>query len=134
MTQRHGCRLTMLCAAMVASMLAPSGMARAQPPAGEIKVLTIIDVIPDYAMPQNVETSAALLDRLAADTRHAPGLLSFRILRDATRPNHFVIEGVWTDMKSFERYSGAGTTRGFRQAFQPRQGGPFDERIYVDLK
>ena len=66
--------------------------------------------------------------------QQAPGIVSFKILRDAGRANHFIILGVWKDMAAFEAYRGAETTRAFRQAFQPKLGGPFDERIYVDLK
>ena len=106
----------------------------AQASAGPVTVLTIIDVVPNYAMPKNVESSAELLAKLAADTQHAPGVVSFKILRDASRSNHFVIQAVWQDMPAFEAYSGAETTKQFRAAFQPRQGGPFDERVYVDLK
>jgi len=97
-------------------------------------MVTIIDVLSNANVPQNVENSNALLNKLAADTQQAPGLVSFKILRDAGRTNHFIIFGVWKDMKSFEDYSGAETTRAFRQAFQPRLGGPFDERLYIDLK
>jgi quinol monooxygenase YgiN len=96
--------------------------------------VTIIDVLSNANVPQNVESSNALLEKLAADTQQAPGLVSFKILRDAGRSNHFIILGVWKDMKSFETYSGAETTRAFRQAFQPKLGGPFDERLYIDLK
>jgi|SRR5450631_805906 quinol monooxygenase YgiN len=111
-----------------------SGSARAQAPAGNVTVVTIVDVLSNANVPQNVENSAALLDKLAADAQQAPGVVSFKVLREAARANHFIIFGVWKDMKSFEAYSGAETTRAFRQAFQPRLGGPFDERIYVDLK
>ncbi len=108
--------------------------AQAQPAQGPVTVVTILDVVPDYAMTQNVETSAALLRKLSEDTRVAPGRISFQVLVDASRPNHFVILGVWKDMPSFAAYTAAATTRAFRQALAPRQGGPFDERIYVDLK
>jgi quinol monooxygenase YgiN len=101
---------------------------------GNITVLTIVDVTPDYALADNVRKSAALLADLAAATQNSPGVVSFKILRDARRDNHFVIEGIWTDMKSFDLYSGAAATRAFRAAFQPGAAGPFDERIYVDLK
>jgi quinol monooxygenase YgiN len=123
-----------LCAMAIVWTIGAPRLAQAQGTTGQVTVLTIIDVVPDYAMPQNVEKSAALLSKLAADTQNAPGMVSFKILRDATRSNHFVIDGTWKDMNSFEAYSGAETTRKFRQAFQPGQGGPFDERIYVDLK
>ena len=121
-------------ALILLALLGLTAPVRAQAPSGPVTVLTIIDVVPNYAMAQNVETSAALLGKLAADTQHAPGVVSFKILQDATRSNHFVIEAVWKDRQSFDAYSGADTTKQFRQAFQPRQGGPFDERVYVDLK
>lgn len=111
-----------------------SGAARAQLPAGNITVVTIIDVLSNANVAQNVENSNALLNKLAADTQQAPGFVSFKILRDAGRSNHFIIFAVWQDMKSFEDYRASETTRAFRQAFQPKLGGPFDERIYVDLK
>src|SRR5450631_3395118 len=111
-----------------------SGTARAQAAAGNVTVVTIIDVLSNANVPQNVENSNALLNKLVADTQLAPGLVSFKILRDAGRTNHFIILGVWKDMKSFEDYSGAEATRAFRQAFQSKLGGPFDERLYIDLK
>jgi hypothetical protein len=37
-------------------------------------------------------------------------------------------------MKSFDDYTGAEATRTFRQALQSKLGGPFDERVYIDLK
>lgn len=122
-------------AAVVFSLpLAAPLTAQAQDTTGDVTVITIIDVVPDYAMPRNVEKSAILLKKLQEDTQQAPGLVSFRILRDFKRDNHFVIESKWKDMASFELYSGAATTRAFREAFQPGEGGPFDERVYIDLK
>jgi quinol monooxygenase YgiN len=115
-------------------VIGASGAVQAQSLAGNITVVTIIDVLSNANVPQNVENSNALLDKLATDTQQAPGLVSFKILRDASRLNHFIILGVWKDMKAFDTYSGAETTRAFRQAFQPKLGGPFDERVYVDLR
>jgi quinol monooxygenase YgiN len=103
-------------------------------PLGEITVLTIIDVVPNYAIARNVEDFSALLDKLVRDTQHAPGVLSFKVLQDPSRPNHFVIVSEWKDMHSFDVYSGADATKNFRQAVQSRLGGPFDERIYNALK
>jgi quinol monooxygenase YgiN len=123
-----------ICLATATLVIDASGSAQAQSPAGNITVVTLIDVLSNANVPQNVESSNALLNKLAADTQRAPGCVSFKILRDASRANHFIIFAVWKDMKSFEDYSGAETTRAFRQAFQPKLGGPFDERIYIDLK
>jgi quinol monooxygenase YgiN len=126
--------LIVVCLATATLVIDASGSARAQTPAGNVTVVTIIDVLSNANIPQNVESAGALLDKLAADTRQSSGVVSFKILREATRANHFIILGVWKDMQSFEAYSGAETTRAFRQAFQPKLGGPFDERIYIDLK
>ena len=119
---------------LAAALINAPGSAQAQAPAGNVTVVTIIDVLSNANVPQNVENSNALLNKLAADAQQAPGVVSFKILREAGRANHFIIFGVWKDMQAFESYSGAETTRAFRQAFQPRLGGPFDERIYIDLK
>ena len=105
----------------------------AQAPAGDVTVVTILDVVPDYSIPHNVDGARASLRTLAEQTQHAPGLVSFKVLQDAGRTNHFVILAVWKDRQSFDAYSGADATRAFRQAFQPRQGGPFDERVYTGL-
>jgi quinol monooxygenase YgiN len=121
-------------AAALALPLMTAAVAQTPTSAGDVTVFTIIDVVPDYALPHNVEKATALLSKLVEDTQHAQGLVSFKVLKDRQRDNHFVMEAVWKDMKSFELYSGAETTRAFRQAFQPTEPGPFDERIYVDLK
>jgi len=126
--------LLTLCALTSMLCMGSFGMAAAQSPAGNVTVVTIIDVLSNANVPQNVETSNALLAKLATDTQQASGLVSFKVVREAGRANHFIILSVWKDMKSFEEYSGAEATRAFRQAFQPRLGGPFDERIYIDLK
>lgn len=126
-------RAVATCVLVAALLAGREGAARAQAPAAEVTVVTILDVVPDYAMPHDVDGARALLRTLAEETRHAPGLVSFEVLQDAGRPNHFIMLGVWKDRASFDVYSGAAATRAFRQAFQPRQAGPFDERIYVDL-
>jgi len=123
-----------ICLAATTLVIDASGSALAQSPAGNITVVTIIDVISNANIPKNVESAGALLTKLAADTQQAPGVVSFKILRDANRTNHFIILGVWKDMKSFDDYTGVETTRTFRQALQPKLGGPFDERVYIDLK
>jgi quinol monooxygenase YgiN len=120
-----------LAAAFVVSAPLP---AQAQGVKGNVTVVTILDVLSNANVPQNVENSNAILNKLAADTEQAPGLVSFKVLRDAGRANHYIVFAVWKDMKSFEDYTAAESTRAFRQALQPRLGGPFDERIYVDLK
>jgi quinol monooxygenase YgiN len=129
MNLKHLATACMLAAAFFAFL-----PAHAQGVKGNVTVVTILDVLSNNNVPQNVESSNAILNKLAADTEQAPGLISFKVLRDAGRSNHYIVLAVWKDMKSFEDYTGAESTRTFRQALQPRLGGPFDERIYVDLK
>ena len=126
--------LLTICVAAATLAAGPACNAQAPSPTGNVTIVTIIDVLSNANVPQNVENSNALLNKLVADTQSAPGLVSIKVLREASRANHFIIFAVWKNMKSFEEYSGAETTRAFRQAFQPRLGGPFDERIYIDLK
>jgi quinol monooxygenase YgiN len=121
-------------AAIVALSWMTAAVAQTPTSAGDVTVFTIIDVVPDDALPHNVEKATALLSKLVEDTRHARGLVSIKVLKDRQRDNHFMMESVWNDLKSFELYSGAETTRDFRKAFQPGEAGPFDERIYVNLK
>ena len=123
-------RAACLAAVMTTFASLPS---RAETPTDSITVVTIVDVVSNYAMPQNVERSSALLAALSKDTQHAPGLVSFKVLRDRSRVNHFIILSVWKDKEAFEAYSAADTTRRFRQEFQAGMGGPFDERVYADL-
>jgi len=121
---------------MTITFIGPSGVVQAQAPApaGPVTIVTLVDVLSNANVAGNVENSGALLKQLAADAEKMPGFVSFRILREASRANHFIIFAVWKDMASFEAYSGSDTARAFRQAFQSKLGGPFDERIYIDLK
>jgi len=120
----------------VTTLIGASGIAHAQAPAptGSVTVVTLVDVLSNANVAGNVENSGALLKKLAADAEKMPGFVSFKILREASRANHFIIFAEWKDMASFEAYSGSETARTFRQAFQSKLGGPFDERIYIDLK
>ena len=101
---------------------------------GPVTSVTLLDVLSNANVPQNVENSNALLQKLVADSQKLPGAVSIKVLRESARSNHFIILAVWQDMKSYELYTGAETTRAFRQAMGPRMGGPFDERLYIDLK
>lgn len=121
---------------MTVTLIGASVAAQAQAlaPAGPVSVVTLVDVLSNANVAGNVENSGALLKQLAADAEKMPGFVSFKILREGSRANHFIIFAVWKDMASFEVYSGSDTARTFRQAFQSKLGGPFDERIYIDLK
>ncbi len=111
-----------------------SGTVRAQAPAGNVTVVTIIDVLSE----RECSAERGKFERVTqqANDRHATSA-GARVLQDFARcgsQQSLHILGVWKDMKSFEDYRGAESTRAFRQAFQSKLGGPFDERIYIDLK
>jgi quinol monooxygenase YgiN len=125
---------TLLAVVAAATFVVSPAVAQTPTAEANLTIVTILDVLSNANVPQNVENSNALLTKLAADTEKMPGLVSFKVLREASRANHFIIFAVWKDMKSFEDYRASETTRAFRQAMQPRLGGPFDERLYIDLK
>jgi len=127
-------RINVVALCVLAFAVVVNGSAGAQAPSGPVTIVTILDVLSNANVPQNVESSNALLNKLVVDTQKAPGVVSIKVLREASRSNHFIVLAVFQDMNAYEQYKGAETTRAFRQALQPRMGGPFDERIYVDLK
>src|SRR5205823_1798532 len=66
MKSRYFLALCMLC---VALLIDAAGSARAQPAPGNITAVTLLDVLSNANVPQNVETSSALLTKLASDTQ-----------------------------------------------------------------
>lgn len=77
---------------------------------GPVTVVTILDVVANYAMANNVETSTALLDKLLSGTKAATGLVSFQMLSDPNRPNHFIMFVTWDSMQSLDQDSSPTST------------------------
>jgi quinol monooxygenase YgiN len=95
------------------------------PTSREVTAITYIDAIPDQFVPQNEEKARALLKQMNADTQHDPGLVSFTILRETGRPNHFTLLEVWKTDAAFNAHLASAHTRAFRSALQPLIGSPY---------
>jgi quinol monooxygenase YgiN len=94
-----------------------------------VYVVTHVDTIPN---PQR--DVSALLKRLAEESRNDDGNLSFQLLQQANRANHFTIVEVWKDRASVDRHAVAAHTRQYRSEIQPSAGSPIDERLFTALK
>jgi len=96
--------------------------------AGTIYVLTHIDVIP----PKKDDTIATL-KTMSDDSAKDPGNISYEVLQQANRPNHFTVVEEWTNMKALDAHAEAAHTRAFRATLIPIAGALYDERIYKAL-
>lgn len=96
--------------------------------AGAIYVLTHVDVIP----PGKDDTMTAL-KAMSIDTANDPGNISYEVLQQANRSNHFTVVEEWTNMKAIDAHAMAEHTRAFREKLMPVAGALYDERYYKAL-
>jgi quinol monooxygenase YgiN len=75
-----------------------------------------------------------LLRQLALESRRDPGCVSFDVLQEPHRRNHFTVVQVWEDEASLLAHEAAAHTRATREKLQPILGAPLDQRLHVLLK
>jgi quinol monooxygenase YgiN len=97
-------------------------------PAGAIYVVTHVDVIPS-----GKDACMAALKAMSEDTAKDPGNLSYEVLQQTNRGNHFVVVEEWTGMKAADDHAMAAHTRAFREKLMPIAGALYDERFYKAL-
>jgi len=97
--------------------------------AGAIYVATHVDVIP----PGKDATMAALKE-MSDDTAKDPGNITYEVLQQANRANHFTVVEEWTTMRAIDAHAMAAHTRAFREKLVPVAGALYDERFYKTLK
>jgi quinol monooxygenase YgiN len=95
---------------------------------GAIYVLTHVDVIP-----AGKEDCMAALRAMSVDTASDAGNISYEVLQQANRGNHFTVIEAWTDRKALDAHAMAAHTRAFREKISPVAGALYDERIYKAL-
>jgi quinol monooxygenase YgiN len=95
---------------------------------GAIYVLTHVDVIP----PGKDDTVAAL-KTMSDDTANDSGNISYEVLQQANRSNHFTVIEEWTNTKAIDSHAMAAHTRAFREKLAPVAGALYDERFYKEL-
>ncbi|WP_131195511.1 putative quinol monooxygenase [Lichenihabitans psoromatis] len=120
-----------LAAAGVVALSITASAARAAEP---VTVMTYIDAIPDQFVPQNEEKAQVLLKQMNADTQSEPGLVSFTILRETGRPNHFALLEVWKSEGDFATHLAAAHTRKFRNDLQSLIGSPYDTMVTIAMR
>ena len=93
-----------------------------------IYVVTHVDVIP-----AGKDDCMAAFKAMSVDTPRDPGNISYNVLQQANRGNHFTVLEVWTDRTSLDEHAMAQHTRAFREKLMPIAGALYDERFYAAL-
>jgi len=104
------------------------GSAMPKSHAGAIYVVTHVDVIPP-----GKDDCIAALKVMSADTPKDPGYISYEVLQQANRSNHFTVLEIWSNKKSLDGHAEAAHTRAFREKLTPSAGALYDERFYKAL-
>jgi quinol monooxygenase YgiN len=104
------------------------GQGKSENMAGAIYVLTHVDVIPP-----GKDDCMAALKAMSADTANDPGNISYEVLQQRDRANHFNIIEAWSNRKALDAHAMAAHTRAFRDKLKPIAGALYDERIYKAL-
>ena len=97
-------------------------------PAGQLHVLTHVDVVP-----MKVEEGTDLLVEFVATARHSPGLARCALLRQTARKNHFELLWVWRSKADYEQHLRNPATREFRARLKPLLGSPVQDRVHVPV-
>jgi quinol monooxygenase YgiN len=94
-----------------------------------VYVLTHVDIAPE----RNAE-SLPILKEAAAASRRDEGNLTYEIIQQSNRPNHFTFIEAWSDIKSLQAHATASHTVAFRNELHPVEGALYDERFYRELR
>lgn len=105
------------------------GPVASEPGPNTIYVLTHVDLIS-----ASKDQGIALLKTMQAASSQEAGNLAYEVLQQANRPNHFTVVEEWANTTALDAHAGAQHTRAFRQALQPMEGAPYDERRYQRLR
>ena len=95
---------------------------------GAVYIVTHVDVIPP-----GKDDCMAALKAMSVDTGNDPGNISYEVLQQANRGNHFTVVEAWTNRKQVDAHAMAAHTRAFRDKLSPIAGALYDERIYKAL-
>lgn len=95
---------------------------------GAIEVVTHVDVIP-----AGTDACLAALKAMSVDSPNDPGNISYEVLQQENRANHFAVVEEWTDRRAVDAHAMAAHTRAFREKLMPIAGAPYDERFYAAL-
>jgi quinol monooxygenase YgiN len=95
---------------------------------GAIHVVTHVDVIPP-----GKDDCLAAFKTMSDDTRNDSGNISYDVLQQTNRPNHFTVLETWVNRKALDAHAEAAHTRAFRARLTPITGALYDERFYKTM-
>jgi autoinducer 2-degrading protein len=104
------------------------GQGKNESQSGAIYAVTHVDVIP-----AGKDDCMAALKAMSLDTADDPGNISYEVLQQANRSNHFTVIEAWTNKKALDAHAMAAHTRAFREKLMPIAGALYDERFYKAL-
>jgi quinol monooxygenase YgiN len=104
------------------------GQGKNESQTGAIYVLTHVDVIP-----AGKDDCMAAFKAMSSDTPSDMGNISYEVLQQANRSNHFTVIETWTNRKALDTHAMAPHTRAFREKLTPIAGALYDERFYKAL-
>jgi quinol monooxygenase YgiN len=96
-----------------------------RPPARAFYAVTHVDV-----PPPRKDDCVVMLKTLAEDSRKDQGNVSFDVVQQTSRPNHFTVIEAWKDRKAFDAHVATAHVRAFRDQLTPMSGALYDERLY----
>jgi len=94
-----------------------------QPASGTVYVITHVDASPATGV-------AAMLERLAEESRRETGNLRFDVLQHTQRANHFTVIEAWRNGNAHDAHAAATHTKRYRDEYAPMAGSPLDERLF----
>jgi quinol monooxygenase YgiN len=101
-------------------------LAAAPAHAGEIEVVTHIDVIPTF-----LSQAQPLIQQFVSDSANDPGVKEFLLVSWDDITNHFQLVERYQSKLAFDSHVSARHSVLFRDALQPFIGAPYDEREYT---
>jgi len=96
--------------------------------ADAVYAVTHVDVIPP-----GKDDCMAALQTMSVDTAKEPGNISYEVLQQGNRPNHFTVVEAWSSREALDAHAMAAHTRAFREKLMPIGGALYDERFYKAL-
>jgi quinol monooxygenase YgiN len=94
--------------------------------AGEIEVVTHIDVIPTF-----LTQAQPLIQQFVSDSGKDPGVREFLLVSWDDITNHFQLIERFQNTRTFDLHVTAQHSVSFRNLLQPFIGAPYDERLYT---
>jgi quinol monooxygenase YgiN len=106
-----------------------SGNLPSESPMERVYVLTHVDIAPERSA-----EGLQILNEAGAASRRDEGNLTYEIIQQTSRPNHFTLIEVWSEMENLQAHAVASHSVAFRNQLQPIEGALYDERLYRELR